>query len=321
MNFAPLLQQLRGTALAGLADPLGEESLGRIRHGDFRRLRCLIQQLPRLSPSMVEFAERVAIGSRDDCDDDAARDALKQRLLDFSPWRKGPFELFGIDLDAEWRSEMKWSRLDGRISNLAGRKVLDVGCGNGYYGFRMLGRGAAQVIGLEPHIPYAMQFWALKSFVPAANCWVLPMSLEQFPRRGGYFDTVFSMGVLYHAAAPMGHLSLLRDCLRPGGELVLETLFVEGGEGYCLTPRDRYAQMRNVWFIPSIATLKLWLQRCGFTAARIIDRSITTPAEQRRTEWMSFHSLCDALNGGNPGRTIEGHPAPARVLLSAWRME
>ena len=318
MNFASLLEQLDGTTLSSLKEFLSEESLGRIRRGDIRRRLAQIGQLPRIRPSISDFDGRVLIGGPADCDE-ATRTRLRNLLLDFIPWRKGPFEVFGIDLDSEWRADMKWARLDGRIAPLAGRKVLDVGCGNGYYCFRMLGRQASQVIGLEPHIPYAMQFWALKSYVPDANCWVLPMALEDFPGRSGYFDTAFSMGVLYHARSPLDHLLALHESLRPGGELVLETLFVKGGEGYSLTPKNRYAQMRNVWFIPSITTLRVWLERCGFVELRIIDRSTTTSAEQRATEWMPFESLANSLDKEDPAKTIEGYPAPARVLLTARR--
>ncbi|MDE0480616.1 MAG: tRNA 5-methoxyuridine(34)/uridine 5-oxyacetic acid(34) synthase CmoB [Gammaproteobacteria bacterium] len=318
MNFSSLLGQLEGTALSSLEEFLSEESLGRIRHGDIRRRLGQIGQLPQIRPSMTDFRERVLIGDPADCDE-ATRPQLRNQLLDFIPWRKGPFEVFGIELDCEWRADMKWARLDGQIAPLKGRRVLDVGCGNGYYCFRMLGRQAGQVIGLEPHIPYAMQFWALKSFVPDANCWVLPMALEDFPGRSEYFDSAFSMGVLYHVRSPLDHLVSLHDSLRPGGELVLETIFVEGGEGYSLTPKNRYAQMRNVWFIPSIATLEVWLERCGFVDWKIIDRSITTPEEQRTTEWMPFESLVNSLDREDSKRTIEGYPAPMRVMLTARR--
>ena len=320
MTLESLLEHVRDTPLAGLASDLSEQSLNRIRHGDFRRRLEQIGQLPRILPSTTDFSGQVAIGSPADCDD-ATRRELRRQLMDFMPWRKGPFDLFGLYLDSEWRCDLKWSRLDGEIASLRGRKVLDVGCGNGYYCFRMLGREAGLVIGIDPHIPYIMQHWALKSFVPGANCWVLPLALEQFPARSGWFDTVFSMGVLYHRRSPLDHLLLLRDCLRPGGELVLESLYVEGGKGYSLTPKERYARMSNVWFLPSIATLEAWLQRCGFVDTRILDRSLTTPEEQRKTDWMPYDSVEDALDAGDPTRTIEGYPAPARVLISARRPE
>ncbi len=320
MNYQSLLDQLHGASLAGLADFLSPESLDRIRHGDFRRWRELVAQLPRIAPSGVDFSDGVRIGNATDCDK-AARDELRSRLKAFLPWRKGPFEIFGIAIDSEWRSEMKWARLDGRIASLAGRQVLDVGCGNGYYGFRMLGRRAAQVIGIDQHIPYVMQFHALKHFAPEANCHVLPMAFARFPANSEYFDTAFSMGVLYHVRSPLDHLLQLRESLRPGGELVLETLYVEGGEGYSLTPAERYARMPRVWFLPSLATLERWLQRCGFAEIELLDRSVTTPREQRRTEWMPFDSLDEALDRKDPSRTIEGYPAPARALLTARRPE
>ena len=318
MNFAPLIERIGGTSLAGLAEPLSPQSLGRIRHGDFRRWRALVGQLPRIQPASVDFSMGVRIGGPEDCDA-ATQDELRRRLLEFRPWRKGPFSVFGIEIDSEWRSGMKWARLDGKIEPLAGRKLLDVGCGNGYYGLRMLGAGAAEVIGIDQHIPYVMQFEALKSFAPDVHCWVLPMPFERFPGQSEYFDTAFSMGVLYHLRSPLDHLLRLRDCLRPGGELVLETLCVEGGEGYALTPAGRYARMGKVWFVPSPGTLERWLQRCGFVEIAILDRGATTVDEQRKTQWMPFESLADALDGNDSSRTVEGYPAPARMLLSAKR--
>jgi len=318
MNFAPLIERLGGPSLAGLAYPLSPQSLDSIRHGDFRRWRERVGQLPRIQAASIDFRAGVRIGGPEDCDD-ATRDELRRRLLEFRPWRKGPFSVFDIEIDSEWRSGMKWARLKDKIEPLAGRKLLDVGCGNGYYALRMLGAAAAEVIGLDQHIPYVMQFEALKSFTPDVDCWVLPMPFECFPDQSEYFDTAFSMGVLYHLRSPLDHLLRLRECLRPGGELVLETLYVEGGEGHALTPANRYARMAKVWFVPSPGTLERWLQRCGFVEIAILDRGATTADEQRKTEWMPFDSLADALDGNDLSRTVEGYPAPARILLSAKR--
>ena len=56
------------------------------------------------------------------------------------------------------------------------------------------------------------------------------------------------MGVLYHRRSPIDHLLELKGCLQTGGELVLETLVIDGGLGEVLVPENRYAKMRNVWF-------------------------------------------------------------------------
>ena len=133
------------------------------------------------------------------------------------------------------------------------------------------------------------------------------------------FDTVFSMGVLYHRRSPFDHLLELRDALRPGGELVLETLVIEGEKGMVLVPRGRYARMRNVWFLPSVAELEHWLLRAGFVAPRCIDVTVTTMAEQRSTAWMQFESLAQCLQAEDITRTIEGYPAPRRAILLAHK--
>jgi len=125
------------------------------------------------------------------------------------------------------------------------------------------------------------------------------------------------MGVLYHRRSPIDHLYELRGALSQGGELVLETLIIEGGRGEVLVPERRYAKMRNVWFIPTVEELIHWLERVGFTKVRCLDQSVTTTDEQRVTSWMEFESLADFLDPTDPTRTIEGYPSPRRALLSA----
>ena len=233
------------------------------------------------------------------------------------PWRKGPFNVCGIPIDSEWLSNLKWARLTEALPSLEGKKILDIGCGNAYYGFRMLDQKPEFVIGIDPHLAYVAQFWALKHFAPNLPIYALPCGLEQFPRSLHGFDVVFSMGIIYHRRSPIDHLQQCKQCLKPGGELVLETLYVDGPAGYSLTPQKKYARMSNIWFIPSIGTLENWLTRCGFKNVRIINKSITTTKEQRKTEWMPFESLKDAIDIVDTSKTIEGLPAPKRVVIIA----
>ncbi|MEX2469433.1 MAG: tRNA 5-methoxyuridine(34)/uridine 5-oxyacetic acid(34) synthase CmoB [Pseudohongiellaceae bacterium] len=316
MDYTPLAQRIAGTPLAALTPQLQPAFLDSLRHGDFQRWRRLESALPRLTPSVVEPGAIVRIGRAGDIDT-PTRAELSARLRELIPWRKGPFELFGIAIDAEWRSDLKWTRLVNAIAPLAGKTVLDVGCGNGYHCFRMLESGAAQVLGIDSHLPYVGQFWALKHFLPELPVDVLPLALEQWPAMEPAFDTVFSMGVLYHARSPLDHLLHLKRALKPGGELVLESIVVPGDKGYALTPSGRYARMGNVWFVPGVATTVSWLERCGFEQIRVIDESPTMAIEQRKTEWMPFDSLEDSLDPNDSGRTIEGYPAPRRAVILA----
>ncbi len=215
----------------------------------------------------VELAQRFALHS----DHDAALQAqVKEALQGLIPWRKGPFDFFGVQVDTEWRSDWKWERVSPHVE-LRGKRVLDVGCGNGYYQWRMLGAGAESVVGVDPNWLFLCQFLAAKRYLPELPAWHLPLALEDLPEKLEGFDTVFSMGVLYHRRSPIDHLLALKDCLKRGGELVLETLVVEGDASTVLVPEDRYAQMRNVWFLPSVAALELWLRRAGFADARCVD--------------------------------------------------
>ena len=115
----------------------------------------------------------------------------------------------------------------------------------------------------------------------------------------------------------MEHLQQLRQHLKPGGELVLEGLVIEGGPGELLHPKGRYAKMKNVHTLPSATTMAQWLELAGFSDIKIIDVSPTTIEEQRRTKWMHFESLADYLDPDKPDFTIEGHPAPLRAVLHA----
>ena len=75
--------------------------------------------------------------------------------------------------------------------------------------------------------------------------------------------------------------------------------------------------MRNVWLLPTISELTTWLRRTGFRNIEIVDESVTTTDEQRSTEWMSFESLAEALDPADTSRTVEGWPAPRRVIAVA----
>jgi tRNA (mo5U34)-methyltransferase len=294
-----------------------ERALDPDRHGDLARWQELLRQLPAITPSLVDFGrDAVRIGGDGDCDE-ATRRRIETLLRELHPWRKGPFRVHDIPIDTEWRSDLKWNRLAGHIQPLAGRLVLDVGCGNGYHCWRMLGAGARLVLGIDPTLISVMQFRAVKHFAGSWPVHVLPLGIEDLPEGLRAFDTVFSMGVFHHRRSPLDHLLELRGLLRPGGELVLETLVIEGREGEVLVPEDRYARMRNVWFLPSPPTLLAWLKRCGFRNPRLIDVSLTTGEEQRQTGWMTFQSLADFLDPADPSRTCEGLPAPRRGMFLA----
>ena len=321
ISYKILYEQMRRyPPLAGWVEQLPvqvETAFGDGAHGRLPQWREILEQLPQLTPSTRNLQDEVRIGQRGDISQEKYAE-LEQLLRQLHPWRKGPFHLLGLHIDTEWRSDWKWDRLKDGIAPLDGRTVLDVGCGNGYHCWRMVGSGVKLVIGLDPHLLYVAQFQAIRHFLPPElPAYVLPLGIEALPLKLAAFDTVFSMGVLYHRRQPLAHLQTLRDALHPGGELVLETLIIEGETGKVLQPDGRYAKMRNVWFIPSVPTLLKWLRDCGFQQIKLLDVTPTTVEEQRSTAWMTFQSLSDFLDPNDKSRTVEGYPAPIRAIVTA----
>jgi tRNA (mo5U34)-methyltransferase len=298
------------TPLEGLLRDRCSESA----HGDIGKWRAVIDQLPDIKDTTT-ILDSAAVTADSPSADSELTTAVRESLLQLKPWRKGPFNIHGIDLDSEWRSNLKWERLENEIAPLQDRHILDVGCGNGYYAFRMAGRGAQLVVGIDPMLLFVFQFLALNHFLAVPSVVVLPLRLNELPDSRDSFDTTFSMGVLYHQREPLEHLAALRSTLRPGGELVLETLIIPGAESFVREPVGRYARMRNVWHLPTATALENWLRELGFGDIRLVDVTATTVIEQRSTEWMPFESLAEALDPDDPGCTIEGLPAPTRALV------
>ncbi|CAM3688737.1 tRNA 5-methoxyuridine(34)/uridine 5-oxyacetic acid(34) synthase CmoB [Parendozoicomonas haliclonae] len=319
--YGDLLEDMVDTRLEPWLNTLRpdlHEILVNAPHGDTTRWLACLDALPPVQPDRVVLDESAVGAAVDEPLSDAVREQLHHALKGLMPWRKGPFNLFGEYIDTEWRSDWKWDRVVEHIAPLQGRQILDVGCGSGYHMWRMLGEGASRVIGVDPSRLFLYQFEAIKKYAaPGAPVHLLPLKMEDVTPRLKAFDTVFSMGVLYHRKSPIEHLQELYGSLRAGGQVVLETLVIDGVLGEVLMPEDRYAMMRNVWFIPSPDTLLLWMRRAGFRNARVVDLNRTTMDEQRPTQWMGFNSLKDFLDPNDPLMTVEGLPAPLRAVVVA----
>lgn len=307
-----------GPYLAELA-ARAHQRAGAFFHTDRKGLALarVLDKLPDVRPSTTDVEhDRIRIGAAGDLDDGQAA-GLLAALSDLKPWRKGPFEIFGIQLDSEWDSSIKWNRLANHLEPLAGKRVLDIGASCGYYLFRLAVRQPALVLGIEPYLTYYCQFLTLSRYLNFPRVVCLPLKLEEIPAMRRCFDTVLCMGVLYHRRSPLDTLSQIHELMVPGGQLVVETLIVEGAGEMALFPEKRYARMNNIFFIPTVKCLTIWLKRCGFDTVRCVDVSKTTDREQRRTDWIDTQSLADFLDPADPGKTVEGYPAPVRAMVLA----
>ena len=282
------------------------ERFSQAHHGDYPKWAEALNKLPSIEDAAFDYGDTVTV--RGDIDNRA----LNAALQDLHPWRKGPFKIGDVVIDTEWRSDWKWSRLGHTLGDLAGERILDIGCGNGYFGWRMLAQGAAEVVGIDPTLLFCMQHRAIAHYCDDPRNWVLPLKIEEIPATTT-FDTTLSMGVIYHRRDPQGHVQQIADLTTAGGRGVLESIIVSGDT--TLVPKDRYARMRNVWCVPRVEDMCNWMQQAGFVDVDVVDVSPTTTAEQRSTDWMRFESLIDTLDAEDPSRTIEGHPAPIRAVV------
>jgi tRNA (mo5U34)-methyltransferase len=295
--------------------PLLEAWDGEKLHADGKKWAKQINALPSAVDSTLSLGDTLTVNADAEMSE-GDKKRIESVLRQFMPWRKGPFEFFGVHIDTEWRSDWKWQRVKPHIQDLSGHRVLDVGCGSGYHLFRMHESGAEQVIGIDPTTLFFYQFQCLKRYSSGLNIHYLPLGIEDMPQSKA-FDTVFSMGVLYHRPDPLLFLKQLKSQLVKNGQLVLETLVIEGNENTVLMPKDRYAQMRNVYFLPSIAAMILWLEKVGFKDVQVIDDNVTSLQEQRSTPWMDNLSLKDFLDPQDSSKTIEGYSAPRRASFVA----
>ena len=322
MDYSPLFSRMEGTALQPWCDVLPQmiaKNFNAERWGDIPRWLSSIEELPLIDVGDIFLdADTVSVAAKNSLTEDT-QVQLESALRGLHPWRKGPFDICGTKIDTEWRSDWKWQRLQEHIAPLTGKTVLDVGCGSGYHCWRIKGAGADLVIGIDPSPLFVVQYWALQHFLQNDSVFVVPAACEDLPQDMQAFDTVFSMGVLYHRRAPMDHLLELRQLLKPGGQLVLETLVVSGDENTVLVPEGRYGRMGNVWFIPSVAALTRWLEKMRFSDIKVVDVCVTSTEEQRSTDWMTFQSLQDFLDPADHNKTIEGYPAPMRAVITATR--
>lgn len=282
----------------------------------FLRYRRPYEALAEYSAGYVDLSgDTVTIGRGDELGEEE-RDRIRNNLRQFMPWRKGPFSVFGTDIDAEWRSERKWRRLTARLPDLTGKIIADVGCNNGYYMFRMAHHRPRFVLGFEPSVQHYYCFNALKRMAGIDNLAIDLLGVEHLPLFPDCFDVVFLMGIIYHRPSPIDTLRDILTALQPGGSLILESQAIPGNEPYALFPDATYAKVPGTYFVPTGSCLINWLRKAGFVDIELFCSHPMSGEEQRCTDWMAFESYKDFIDPTDSRRTVEGYPAPCRVFLT-----
>lgn len=267
------------------------------------------------------FEDKILIQSKNEIKDISTNKKemvkLKSHLKKMIPWRKGPFDIFGIYLDTEWRSEKKWNRLKEYLPDLKNKVIGDLGSNSGYYLFKMAAHQPALVLGFDPVLKFKLQFEYLQNFIQRKEILYNMLGWQALVHFDSFFDIIFNMGIIYHHRSPIEILDLCYKALKPGGTLILESMAISSKKDFCLSPGKRYCGTPGVWFIPSESVLTNWLSRTRFIDINITYCEKLSIEEQRSTSWAPFESLKDFLDKNNPSVTVEGYEAPSRIIIFA----
>ncbi|MEW6593662.1 MAG: tRNA 5-methoxyuridine(34)/uridine 5-oxyacetic acid(34) synthase CmoB [Thermodesulfobacteriota bacterium] len=291
---------------------MGQDKKGFLRFRDPYDRVCTLPQARFLDLN----SDTVRIGERGELTP-PQHEILHRAMRDFMPWRKGPFDLFGLTIDAEWQSFRKWNRLLPELPDLSNKAVADIGCNNGYYMFRMAPHHPRCVVGFDPMLQHYYCFKALNHLAGRSNLFIEPFGVEQLIHYPRCFDVVFLMGIIYHRISPITMLREIREAMRPGGTLLVESQAIPGEKPVALFPAERYAKVPGTYFVPTASCLVNWLTRVGFAEAACFCSHPMSSEEQRATEWMTFESYSDFIDPNDPSRTVEGYPAPLRIFVTA----
>jgi tRNA (mo5U34)-methyltransferase len=294
-------------------DTLREERQKWLTWKNIRPYQEAIAALPSFENVEISFGDRVTVTIPDLSEEGAKQIEETARLM--LPWRKGPFQINDLFIDSEWQSQIKYNLLEPHF-DLKGKIVGDIGCNNGYYLFRMLTHRPKKLVGFDPSAIYYSQFQFIDHFIRSGITYEL-LGVEHVAFYEHKFDVLFCLGVLYHRADPVGMLKSLFKGLNKGGELILDTFMIDGEDEICLTPRERYSKIPNIYFVPTVKALENWCYRAGFEKVEVLEIKKTDLTEQRKTAWINTQSLEDFLDPDDPAKTVEGYPAPKRVYIKA----
>lgn len=274
-----------------------------------------IAALPHFIDVSVDLGDCVSVTLANLDEKDATQIEETARLM--LPWRKGPFSINRLFIDSEWQSQLKYNLLEPHF-DLKDKIVGDIGCNNGYYLFRMLSQEPKKLIGFDPSAIYYSQFQFMNHFINSEIVYEL-LGVEHVEFYEHQFDVLFCLGVLYHRSDPVAMLKSLYKGLNKGGELILDTFMIDGDQEICLTPKDRYSKIPNIYFVPTVPALINWCHRAGFEHVEVLETKVTELSEQRKTEWIETQSLEDFLDPNDKTKTVEGYPAPKRVYIKAYK--
>ncbi len=115
--------------------------------------------------------------------------------------------------------------------DLKGKRVLDIGCRDGAMSLYAESRGATEIYAADNDASPGLTNF----IVPFRNSIIKPIEIninDLDKANLGRFDVIFCCGLVYHLQAPFWGLRQVRDALKAGGILILETAILDAFEDF-----------------------------------------------------------------------------------------
>ena len=155
-----------------------------------------------------------------------------------------------------------------REGELAGRRVLDIGCGTGIHAAILAERFGCKVAGIDAS---AGMLAEARAKLPDAD--LRQAVAEELPFGDGTFDAALMMLVVHHLDRPRAFAEA-RQVLVPGGRLLITTSNPDAFPRFWMAPLfPSYVAIEQARF-PSYESLERDLRGAGFAAVRRIDHAV-----------------------------------------------
>jgi len=170
--------------------------------------------------------------------------------------------------------------------DLTGKRVLDIGCWDGFYSFEAERRGADEVVAIDCWRPekFFEAHRALNSRVKFHEMSVYNISREKL----GSFDIVLFLGVLYHLRHPL--LALERVCEITRDIAIIESHVIDD---ILKSPRplmefyenDELGGQYDNWWGPNTDCLIKMIRSAGFVRTKALDCNYPRAAIKAFRQW------------------------------------
>lgn len=141
----------------------------------------------------------------------------------------------------------------GLPKSMAGMRVLDIGCADGFFSFEAEKRGAAEVIAIDYRQSTTTGFSTIHQILGSNVKFYVDNVYNVSEAKYGKFDLVLFLGLLYHLRNPLLALDQVRSVVKTGGYLAVETQMID--QAFQLADGS-FVPMAQV--SPQLADIPIW---------------------------------------------------------------